>query len=67
MANANLAHCAVRTDRPVPKPMTPAARRAHDAASYVRPSRRLVAAGVKRGAGPLIVEQSPPVDFASVR
>lgn len=33
---------------------------AHDLASYVRPSRRLVAAGVKRGAGPLIVEQPQP-------
>lgn len=49
---------------PEPKP-TAADVAAHEAASYVRPaSRRLVAAGVKRGTGPLIVEQ--PADFTLV-
>jgi hypothetical protein len=41
---------------PEPKP-TAADVAAHAAASYVRPARRLVAAGVKRGTGQLIVEQ----------
>lgn len=55
---------AVRTPEP---PMTATDVAAHDLASYVRPARRLVAAGVKRGTGPLVVEQPQPVDFASVR
>lgn len=46
---------------PEPKP-TAADVAAHRAASYVRPSRRLVAAGVKRGSGPLIVEQHQLAD-----
>jgi hypothetical protein len=47
---------------PEPKP-TAADVAAHAAASYVRPARRLVAAGVKRGNGPLIVEQPQPADL----
>lgn len=51
---------------PEPKP-TAADVAAHRAASYVRPSRRLVAAGVKRGSGPLVVEQPPSAGSTSAR
>lgn len=55
---------APRTPEP---PMTATDVQAHVEASYVRPSRRLVAAGVKRGAGPLVVEQPPSADSTSAR
>lgn len=55
---------AVRTPEP---PMTATDVAAHDLASYVRPARRLVAAGVKRGTGPLVVEQPQGADLTSAR